>query len=74
MDKTNKIKRVFVQHLPDLIAADEYAGDPAGKRVRLRIRHTDGGVEVLGDAIQAQELEKLLAELDPKVIEQMLCG
>lgn len=67
-------ERVFVQHLPDLIEAEEYAGDPQGKRVRLRIRHTAGGIELLGDAMRAQELEKILAELDPKVIEQMLCG
>ncbi len=68
------VERVFVQHLPDLIEAEEYPDDPKGRRVRLRIRHTDGGIEVLGDAMRAQELEKLLAELDPKIIEQMLCG
>lgn len=43
-------------------------------RVRIRIRHGMQGIEVLGDAMRAQELEKLLEELDPAVIEQMLCG
>lgn len=67
-------ERIFVQHLPDLIEVEEYPNDPAGKRVRLRIRLTDQGVEVLGDAMRARELEKLLADLDPRAIEQMLCG
>jgi len=67
-------ERVFVQHLPDLIEAEEYPNDPTGKRVRLRIRLTDQGLEVLGDAMRARELEKLLSDLDPQVIEQMLCG
>lgn len=65
----------FVPHLPDLIQPEEYAGDPAGRRVRLRIRVTaDGQVEVLGDAMRPLPLEELLASLDPAVIEQMLCG
>jgi hypothetical protein len=64
----------FIEHLPDLIQPEEYAGDPGGKRVRLRIRPTPDGVEILGDAIQAQELEALLESLSPEVIFQMLCG
>ncbi len=64
----------FVSELPDLITPDEYAGDPQGRRVRLRIRVTDGGIEILGDAVRPEELERLLEELDPETIEQMLCG
>lgn len=66
--------RRFVEHLPDLIAPEEYAGDPAGRRVRVRIRVTAEGVEVLGDAVRPDELERLLQGLDPEVLEQMLCG
>jgi hypothetical protein len=64
----------FVQHLPDLIHPEDYAGDPEGRRIRVRIRATEQGVELLGDAIRPDELEKLLESLDAKVIEQMLCG
>ena len=64
----------FVQHLPDLIHPKDYAGDPEGRRVRVRIRATEQGVELLGDAMRPDELEKLLESLDAKVIEQMLCG
>ena len=64
----------FVNHIPDLIHPEEYAEDPKGRRVRLRIRHTEDGVEIIGDAIRPQELEKLLEKLDVETIEQMLCG
>jgi hypothetical protein len=64
----------FVPHLPDLIRPEDYAGDPAGRRVRLRVRATADGVEVLGDAVRPAALERLLEELGAAVIEQMLCG
>ncbi len=64
----------FVEHLPDLIHPADYPGDPAGRRVRLRLRLTADGVEILGDAMNPQELERLLEELGAAVIEQMLCG
>ena len=64
----------FVEHIPDLIHPEEYAADPQGRRVRLRIRHTDHGVEIIGDAIRPQELEVLLERLGVETIEQMLCG
>lgn len=64
----------FVDHLPDLIQADEYAGDPEGRRVKLRLAVTDRGVEILGDAVRPEELERILLDLDPETIEHMLCG
>jgi len=64
----------FVPSLPDLIEPHEYASDPGGRRVRVRIRLTPEGVEVLGDAVRPAELEKLLETLGAQVIEQMLCG
>jgi hypothetical protein len=66
--------RRFVADLPDLIQPEDYAADPRGRRLRLRIRASADGVEVLGDAMQVQELERLLAGLSPEEIEQMLCG
>jgi hypothetical protein len=64
----------FVPHLPDLIQPEDYASDPAGRRVRLRISATADGIEVLGDAVRPAALEQLLEELGALVIEQMLCG
>jgi len=67
-------KRDFVEHLPDLITPEEYEADPQGRRVKLRIRVTADGIEVLGDAPRPKELEELLLALDPETLEQMLCG
>lgn len=64
----------FVDQLPDLIDADEYAQHLKGNLVRLRIAPTAQGVEVLGDALRPEVLERLLEALGPEVIEQMLCG
>jgi hypothetical protein len=68
-------KTVFVAELPDLISPDSYAGDPSGRQVKLRIRMTTDGIEILGDAVRPQEIEKILREvLGIQQIEQMLCG
>lgn len=68
------VERRFVGHLPDLIEPGEYAGDAAGRRLRLRLRITAEGVEIAGDAVRPEELDRILEGLDPQVIEQMLCG
>jgi FtsH ternary system-associated peptide len=64
----------FVNQLPDLIDASEYADHPNGTLVRLRITSSESGVEILGDALRPELIEQLLESLDPEVIEQMLCG
>ena len=64
----------FVQELPDLIHPEDYAADPEGRRIRLRLRAMGEGVELLGDAMRPGVLERLLEALDAEVIEQMLCG
>ncbi len=68
------MKHRFVEHLPDLIHPEDYPSDPGGRRVRLRIRASADGVEILGDAMRPAVLEELLAELEPEELEQMLCG
>ena len=67
-------ERRYVEDLPDLIMPEDYAGDPKGRLVRLRITVTEDGVEVLGDAVRPVELEALLEGLDPQFLEQTLCG
>jgi len=64
----------FVEHLPDLIGPEEYEAHPEGRLVRVRIRVTENGVEVLGDALRPDVLERLLEMLGPVEIQQMLCG
>ncbi len=68
------MKHRFVDHLPDLIHPEDYPSDPGGRRVRLQIRASADGVEILGDAMRPAVLEELLAELEPEELEQMLCG
>ncbi len=64
----------FVSHLPDLILPKEYSEDPQGKRIRIRIKKTGDGIEVMGDAMRPAELDKLLEFLGPENIEKVLCG
>ncbi|CAL9647017.1 hypothetical protein GCM10010266_51270 [Streptomyces griseomycini] len=64
----------MVEHIPDLIQAEEYDRHPEGRLVRVSIRVDGEGVQVLGDAFRPELLEKLLETLGPDAIEQMLCG
>lgn len=64
----------FVPHLTDLIHPEDYGDDLEGRRLRLRIRATGDGLELLGDAMRPAELEALLDALGAEEIEQMLCG
>ena len=65
---------LFVDEIPDLIHPQDYADDPQGRRVRLKISKTGEGLEIIGDAIRPDELERLLEGMDADTIEQMLCG
>ena len=64
----------FVAQLPDLLNPEDYESDPAGRRVRLRLRVTPQGLEIIGDAVRAAEIEALLQQLEPAEIERPLCG
>ena len=64
----------FVHYLPDLIETSEYETDPFGRRVKLRVRIVEQGLEILGDSQQPKKLEKLLDYLCVERVEQMLCG
>lgn len=64
----------FVPHLDDLIDPLEYADDPQGRRVRLKITAGPEGIRIQGDAMCVRNIEELLDFLEPEVIAQMLCG
>jgi hypothetical protein len=64
----------FVATLPDLVSPEEYANDPQGRRVRVRITATAGGVEIVGDGPRPVEVDRMLAALGAPVIDKLLCG
>lgn len=64
----------YVEHLPDLICPEDYSTHLQGDLVRFRISVTNGEIELLGDAMRPEILEKLLEQLGPEIVEQMLCG
>ncbi len=68
------MRHAYVQQLPNLIRSEEYSSDPGGRRVCIRIRTNEEGVEILGDSARPVVLEQLLAELGAEEIEQVLCG
>ncbi len=67
-------RTIFVEYLPDLITEEDYLDPPEKKKIRVQIKITEKGVEILGDSIYAPLLEKLLAKSGAKEIEKMLCG
>ncbi|MCP4362297.1 MAG: hypothetical protein GY796_30185 [Chloroflexi bacterium] len=72
MSKNHEIH--YVDHLPDLMTWDDYEVSHRKKVIKIQLKVTDQGLEILGDSPYPDLLEKLLAEIDPKTIEMMLCG
>ncbi len=64
----------YVTQLPDLITRDDYKEADQRKLVRLQLRMTDQGLEIIGDSQHPHLLDELLESLDPEAIEAMLCG
>jgi len=63
----------IVARLADLMTPADYR-DETAKKIRLRIRLTPDGVEILGDAMYVAELEALLDTLNATEMERTLCG
>ena len=64
----------FVDHLPDLMTAEDYAAPPEVKKVRVRITVTAEGIEILSDSPYPALLETLLAQAGVDEVEKVLCG
>jgi hypothetical protein len=64
----------YVDHIPDLMTWDDYEVSHRRKLIRLRLRVTEEGLEIVGDSPYPCQLEELMAALGPEVIEMMLCG
>jgi len=64
----------FVDHLPDLITEEDYKDSPERKKIRVQIRMTEEGVEILGDTMHAPALEALLTQSGSVEIQKMPCA
>ena len=73
----NKMPRLpikIVESLPDLIEPGDYQKCAEQKKIRLRISIDHNGVEILGDSLYVEALEKLLAAGGATLLERSLCG
>ncbi len=64
----------IVADLPDLMKPEDYKSCTEQKKIRLRISINENGVEILGDSLYIEPLEKLLAEGGATLLERSLCG
>ena len=67
-------KTRFVSYLPDLITEGDYLEPVDRPKLRVQIKSTEEGVEILGDSLYAALVEKMLTECGTEEIERMLCG
>jgi len=64
----------YVQDLPDLLTAEDYRQESSPKKIRLRIKTTEQGIDILGDSMYPEELEIMFRQLDAREIRMILCG
>jgi hypothetical protein len=64
----------FTDSLPNLITPDDYRQENHGCKIRVQIRQTEEGVEIIGDSRHIVELESLLAAAGIREMERVLCG
>ena len=72
--KSSQLPIKIVASLPDLMQAEDYKSCTEQKKIRLRISINDNGVEILGDSLYVEPLEKLLAAGGATLLERSLCG
>jgi len=65
----------IVAELPDLMRPEDYMNAAMTKKVRFRLTLNDEGLEVLGDSLYVESLERLLSGVIKKQpLERSLCG
>ncbi len=78
MRRPAEVRLRYVGELEELLRPGDYDAPDAGRLVRLRIRRTPGGVEVLADSPDPRLLDDLLGELAKDLgvdeLEALLCG
>ncbi len=71
---TDRNHTKYTNHLPDLMTEDDYMKASDQKRIRLQLKITDQGIEIIGDSQYPHLLDKILEALEPHQIEKVLCG
>ena len=74
VDEINKKSIRIVADLPDLMRAEDYQDAAAFKKVRFRLTLNDDGLEILGDSLYVEPLERLLRLTGQHSLERSLCG
>jgi len=74
VDKLKNHPLKIVAELPDLMRPEDYQNAATVKKVRVRLTLSDDGLEILGDSLYVETLERLLRESGPHPIERSLCG
>ena len=74
MVNENRKKTIkIVAELPDLMRSEDY-NDAAVKKVRFRLTLNDEGLEILGDSLYVEPLERLLRLTGQHSLDRSLCG
>ena len=73
-NKYSQVPIKIVASLPDLIKPEDYKSCTEQKKIRLRISINENGVEILGDSLYVEPLEKLLVDGGATLLEKSLCG
>jgi hypothetical protein len=74
VDKMAKNPIKIVAELPDLMRSEDYRDAATVKKVRFRLTLNDDGLEILGDSLYVEPLERLLRLTGNHLIERSLCG
>ncbi len=78
MTRVPEVRLRYVGELEELLRPGDYDAPDAGRLVRLRIRRTAGGVELLADCPDPRLLDDLLGKLARDLgvdeLEALLCG
>ncbi len=78
MTRIPDVRLRYVGELEELLRPGDYDAPDAGRLVRLRIRRTSGGVELLADSPDPRLLDdlfgKLARDLGIDELEALLCG
>ena len=64
----------IVAALPDLMRPEDYLAAASVKKVRVRLTLSDDGLEILGDSLYVESLERLLRLAGNHTLERSLCG
>ena len=78
MTRSSEVRLRYVGELEELLRPGDYDQPNAGRLVRLRIRRTADGVELLADSPDPRLVDRLLGQVASDLgideLEALLCG